>query len=721
MPRYELNNNCIEIYFDVKPSNEIRKQMKDIGIWWNPNKMCWSRDFTEERLAFAKQLCSENTTTAPAQQEEPIHNNAPRVRTTNYGLKLKIKDIVNGDSDAQKEWKKQLKDFVNARLTEDNANHSGEAVSGDQEDVWVDCFSFIKKTLRTLSAEKQEYEMIFEYIMPGSVYERPDVLLLTNNKVLILEFKMKDAPQIDDNKDDVAQLIRYREWTENHHQVTKVKDMKVHSYLVCTPDNAKSGNLRSVDIINKNTFCQTIDQELEGETVCEFCDEWINSSKTEMPDMLKAIEILYSENRIPYISDVNKVCLDKVNAYINDARANKKKILILISGVPGAGKTAVGQSVVFEQNKAGAAEAVYLSGNGPLVEVLQDQINHVVGNRHAGENAVQGMKEFKQEYFDCENERNNKVPQQSVLIFDEAQRAWDAAKLGRGYSEPEGLLRVGEKIFEKREYAVVIGLYGNGQVIYKGEEKGMSLWEEALRNHENWTVILPENLSGLIQNVNSKIDDSDLFLPVSLRADFVDCSQWVEAVVTRDNRNEEQEKTELVELQKTSMQIFVTRDFNLIRQHTFKLSEKHKDWKYGLLISNFAEATILKRNKVGWELGFGRNNNSVRNGEYANWFRRECKSLGKACSVYGNQGLELDCPIVIFGGDYVMNNGNWIAKGYQYNLQKNDYDDPDTIVENNYRVLLTRARRQMILFIPNESSLDETYRYFVNMGVDELK
>lgn len=270
-------------------------------------------------------------------------------------------------------------------------------------------------------------------------------------------------------------MIGYRDWTTNHHVVTIEKNMQVHSYLVCTSNEARSCNFRLVDVINKKNFCRIIEQELEEETQCKFCDEWFHSSKTEMPDTLGAIGLLNRENQMPYIADMNRACLDKLNTYINEARENRKKILLLICGVPGAGKTAVGQSVVFEQNKEGDARAVYLSGNGPLVEVLQDEINHVVGNQHAGENAVQSMKSFKHEYFDSESLYNHKIPQQSVLIFDEAQRAWDAIKLRRGYSEPEGLLRIGDKIFLKREFAVVVGLYGNGQTIYQGEEQGMFL------------------------------------------------------------------------------------------------------------------------------------------------------------------------------------------------------------------------------------------------------
>ena len=164
---------------------------------------------------------------------------------------------------------------------------------------------------------------------------------------------------------------------------------------MCTHKNAAAGSLRGIDILTADNFCNTIAGELRGEDLCSFSSEWLASPKTEMPDMLKAIEIMYRDNKIPYISDVNKSCLSKVLGYIEDAKNNGKKILILINGVPGAGKTAVGQSIVFEENKNGKAQAVYLSGNGPLVEVLRYQINQVGNSAYMGENAIQGIKEFK--------------------------------------------------------------------------------------------------------------------------------------------------------------------------------------------------------------------------------------------------------------------------------------------------------------------------------------
>lgn len=75
---------------------------------------------------------------------------------------------------------------------------------------------------------------------------------------------------------------------------------------------------------------------------------------------------------------------------------------------------------------------------------------------------------------------------------------------------------------------------------------------------------------------------------------------------------------------------------------------------------------------------------------------------------------------MIFGGDFIRQNGNWKARGWKFDKESPNYEDPEAIVENNYRVLLTRARKQILLFIPRNSMLDETYRYFIEMGVDEL-
>lgn len=717
MPTYSINQNGqIEIDFHgIKPDYNTRNKMKAVKIWWNPDKKVWFGPQNAATFAVVKELCG-GTEDMPTPVTRYVRVAPPK----DYALKVKIKDIVTADQAQIETWEKELRDYVNEVMGEDNATHSGNAVSQSQESVWMNCFKFIAKHLSALSPEKQEFELVFEYSLPGTIHERPDVFLLTASKAISLEFKKKNAPQVDDNKDDVAQAIRYKEWLKNHHKVTKDRSLLVKSYLVCTHSGAVAGNLRGVEIITKDNFCAVISTELEGEAECVFITDWLASAKTEMPDMLQAMEIMYRDGKIPYISDVNEKCLKKILRYIDGAKTNHKRILILINGVPGAGKTAVGQSIVFEENKGGKANAVYLSGNGPLVEVLQYQINQVGVNNHMSENAIQGMKDFKSGYFSNTTRVNTKIPEQSILIFDEAQRAWDENKLKRGFSEPEGLFDVGERIFAKKNYAVLIGLYGNGQVIYDGEETGLSLWEEALRKYTDWVVIASDEIASHMEDFEGrKISDNDIFLPVSLRADFIDCSKWVEQAIGRTSVTFADTQKELAALQKTSMRICVTRDMTKVRERIAEIDADHPEWKYGIFVSNFADQNVVRKAFPGWNIRFN-GANAVSNGGYGPWFAGDCKLLTKACSVFGNQGLELDCPIILFGGGYVRQNGQWVPRGNSYDYNKGKYKDIDTIVENNYRVLLTRARKEMILLIPADHILDETYQHFVDMGMDVL-
>ena len=229
-----------------------------------------------------------------------------------------------------------------------------------------------------------------------------------------------------------------------------------------------------------------------------------------------------------------------------------------------------------------------------------------------------------------------------------------------------------------------------------------------------------ENLANQINVISErKIVDNNLFLSASLRADFIDCSKWVEQAVSRNTGSLQQAKKELEELQKTSMRICVTRSFEAVKNKVKQIDEGHPEWNYGILISNFAEQSVIRKALPGWDIGY-KGQNVVADGGYGKWFAGESKKLDKACPVYGSQGLELDCPVVIFGGDYVRYQNTWMARGRKYETAKRNYENPAAIMENNYRILLTRARKEMILLIPNVSGLDETYDYFVKMGMDVL-
>lgn len=73
-------------------------------------------------------------------------------------------------------------------------------------------------------------------------------------------------------------------------------------------------------------------------------------------------------------------------------------------------------------------------------------------------------------------------------------------------------------------------------MIYTGEEARISLWRDALIKHNDWYVIAADELAQDLNVLGKRcISDNDVFLPVSLRADFIDCSKWVEQAIARKN------------------------------------------------------------------------------------------------------------------------------------------------------------------------------------------
>lgn len=635
-----------------------------------------------------------------------------------YGLRLRIGEIINSTADQREEWLNALELHVQAISTEDNRQHARARIDGTQVAAWRDCLEFLSVNLTGLGNYDQQFEFVFEYSLPGTVHERPDILLLTDDAVVSFEFKMKASPQVDDDKDDVTQAIRYKEWLENHHDVTKRKELRVETYLVCTARNAAQGFMRGVPILTAANFQDAVSKLIKGRSPCSFTEEWLSSRKTEMPGMLQALGELYREHRLPYLSDVNEECVNSIRRCIREvARKEHRKVLIIIDGAPGSGKTAVGQSVVYKENEGGNANAVYLSGNGPLVEVIGYQINKASGSKHMAENAVQGMKEFK-DYCFPSNSKPGRIPEQSILVFDEAQRAWDADKLNRGgITEPDGLLGVGDRIYDERGYAVIVALFGDGQAIYSGEETGLPLWEEALRRHKGWQCAASQISAENMPEIALAHAHDWCHLNDSLRSDFIDCHAWVESAIAKNSVDNMAARDELAKLNRTSMRITITRSAEAAKRQARIAAAGHPGWTYGIIISNHANQKCIQTAFPGWDIGF-KGDNVVANGGYGQWFSGGCRDFNKACTVFGCQGLELDCPIVLFGGEFVRVNGAWETRLSE--RERGKYQNPDVIVENNIRVMLTRARKEMVLLVPDVPMLDETYQYFVDMGMETI-
>src|SRR5262249_5456723 len=144
---------------------------------------------------------------------------------------------------------------------------------------------------------------------------------------------------------------------------------------------------------------------------------------------------------------------------------------------------------------------VFLSGNGPLVKIVSASITRdfkqrtrLGGAERTVGTFVQNVHSFIRDAMD----KPDKPPIERVIVFDEAQRAWNAAhnakKSGSELSEPEVILSIMDR---HSEWAVVVALVGGGQEIHTGEA-GLGEWGRSLRERfPHWQIaVSPKAVSG---------------------------------------------------------------------------------------------------------------------------------------------------------------------------------------------------------------------------------
>lgn len=237
------------------------------------------------------------------------------------------------------------------------------------------------------------------------------------------------------------------------------------------------------------------------------------------PTIVEAAQALYRGHNVHDItrSDAGAenltVTTEEINRIIEHSKDNHRKSICFVTGVPGAGKTLVGLNIAIERSNAKMGEhAVFLSGNYPLVQVLQEALardkvaqEKQKGNRISKTGALRSTSAFIQIIHKYRDSfvGNENVPPERVAIFDEAQRSWTQAMLARfmltkkgvpafPHSEPEFLISTMDR---HQDWAVIICLVGGGQEINTGEA-GLPEWFDSLkRTFPHWDVYITPQLN----------------------------------------------------------------------------------------------------------------------------------------------------------------------------------------------------------------------------------
>jgi hypothetical protein len=420
-------------------------------------------------------------------------------------------------------------------------------------------------------------------------------------------------------------------------------------------------------------------------------------------------------------------------AYLTDvaheAAVTKSRHLIVLSGLPGTGKTLVGLQLAHARflddlsiPRAGikpTAPAVYLSGNGPLVTVLQYELR---GGGGGGKAFVRAVKPYVEKY----SSSPTSVPPEHVLIFDEAQRAFDPQKLADvhksendGRSEPDHFIEFAERV---PEWCVVVALVGAGQEIHEGEEAGTGQWQDAvLRSTANdrWVVHTPEHLMGFFAEVRNLRTSPALHLTAELRYHLAsDVHRLVDGLL--EGSGEDDLAILAESLEREGYHLRITRDLDTAKRYLTDRYRDAPDARYGLLASS--------RDKDLVRFGVPNEWHATQRLRYGPWFGegdddplgRSCRTLRECVTEFGCQGLELDAVLLAWGTDLRREDGAWtnrLAKRYAkpYMIR-----DAHQLRRNAYRVLLTRARDATVVFVPPISVLDETFEYLLNSGFRAL-
>lgn len=584
------------------------------------------------------------------------------------------------------------KDFMQIIRTNFKEEHVLK-LEPEQIYAWLDSYRVMEK----ISLDPN-INIIFEFVLPYEGGRRPDVILLSKELVIVLEFKMKNRIK----EEDIDQVSAYARDLREYHYETR--DKKVIPILVLTKTTNLNEEINNVICISDDLLQNTLDKIYTENINPTPLDIWINSKYEPLPTIVDAARTFMKNEELPNIRRVNSTyipqTLENLKELTDYARENKKHAIAFVTGVPGSGKTYLGLQYVYEIEKV---NSVYLSGNGPLVDVLTDALKSRVFVRSLhtiiDEYLRSGAYDFKT----------------NVIVFDEGQRAWDNKQMENKHkgklSEPEVMIKLCE---ERLNWCVLLILVGEGQEINTGENSGIKLWNKAINNGtKDWDIICPPNLYSYFENESliDNIDNSSFNLTISLRSHLSGTvSQFVNYFIDGDLENASKLSDSIFD---EGYSMYCTRDLESAKSYCKERYEEEPNKKYGLIASS--KSRILP--KYGMDNRF-----EATRINYGKWFNnpsddpKSCCALNKVVTEFGVQGLELDMPIIGWEMDMLWTGNEW----KKYILKEDEDSERNTYRRNTYRVLLTRGRDGFIVFVPNDSKLDPVYEILKEVGIKEL-
>ena len=635
-------------------------------------------------------------------------------------------------------WESNFSRFASseARVIRESLASFVRDASPEQGKAWDHSIPPLQRETREILANSptaQQYTAIMEYELP---YEsrRTDVILLVKGAVVVLELKGKLYP----SQADIDQAAAYARDLRCYHQ--ECHEHPVHAVVVPMRSKGFLGNDGDIAIMGPDA----LDDYVATLESCALPAEPVDPARflsadayRPLPTIIEAARELMRSGTIRAIHRARAAtapALQTIREIIHEAARTSTRRLILLTGVPGAGKTLVGLQTVHAHylddlavTRAGGkptAPAVFLSGNGPLVTVLQYELGR--GDSGPGKAFVRGVFDYVKHYSgkrDC-------IPPQHVLVFDEAQRAFDAEQVQEkhkntpgftgGKSEPEHFIEFADRI---PGWCVVMGLIGGGQEIHIGEEAGLVLWRQALEKSsrfDQWAVHLPGHVETIFSGSAIPTHRADaLNLNTELR---FHSARYLHVFVAGllEGHPVSDSLALAKELDKQGYHLRITRSLEQAKGYLRERYSKDPDARFGVVASS--------KDKDLERFGVANDFQTTKRIKFGPWYADaenaeggySCRHLRECVTEFGAQGLELDAVLLAWGTDLAIAGEKWsIARARGY-MKRGRVKSPYQLRINAYRVLLTRGRDASVVFVPPLPELDATFEYLTASGFREL-
>jgi hypothetical protein len=635
--------------------------------------------------------------------------------------------------------------------------HSGgSATEHTQREAWLEEIKILQDCLT-----RREGKIYLEYSIPR-MGSRIDAVLLLEPVLFVLEFKI-GAREFTSSA--LNQVYDYALDLKNFHSTSR--DLLIAPILIATDAIVATRvigttvhNDRVLIPIRSNVheLSSTIDEALcwatnEVPSNNDWVANWDKGQYSPTPTIIEACIALYSNHSVADISrsDAAAVNLTKTSTAIAEiiegAKENRRKAICFVTGVPGAGKTLVGLNIATQRREeTDELYSVFLSGNEPLVQILREALtrDRVRRDRQSGLHTTKGqamrsVKKFIQNVHhfrdDCIIDRT--PPFEHVVLFDEAQRAWDLQETASfmkrrkripnfSESEPEFLISC---LNRHEDWAVVVCLVGGGQEINRGEA-GITEWIDASsRSFPRWEVFISSRLGDTeyaadhalekLQKQSNVIRKDELHLDVSMRSFR---AENVSLLVKQLLDLETHAAQETLASVSDQYPILLTRD--LTKAKKWLREQARGTERYGIVVSSQAERlkphAIDVRSPVDPVHWFLDGPEDVRSSYY----------LEDVATEFDVQGLELDWTCVTWDADFRYSPTGWEHRSFcgdRWNKIKKP--QRQLYQKNAYRVLLTRARQGMVIVVPEgdandatrkQEFYDPTYDYLKEIGFPSL-